>query len=217
MNDQNLPIGFGKGQFIPISTLTSKYLEEDCMRIRVTRVSMYNTPLRFKTPKWQSRWNTSSSWLMEFTLTGFSNRLANNTTCYSPPFYTHSKGYKLKLEIEPGESGYLSIYYARLLEGEHDESLKWPMNVEVTVEMANWFSNNFHILKRIHIGNGNVSVRGRVPKGSKEAEGNWGFAEFCSHDKLLRGPRHIKYVEEDCIRIDAYESKVLSYTLEKDC
>ena len=201
MKDEISPGGYGKGQFIPLSTLTSKYLEEDCMRIRVTRVSMYNTPLRFKTPKWQGWWNTSSSWLMEFTLTGFSNRLADNTTCYSPPFYTHSKGYKLRLEIKSqGKTGYLSIY-ARLLEGEHDESLKWPMNVEVTVEMANWFSNNFHILKRIPIGNGDMSVRGRVPKGSKEAEGNWGFAEFCSHDKLLHGPRHIKYVEEDCIRI----------------
>ncbi len=201
MNDEVSPNFYGKNQFMPISTLTSKYLQDDCMRVRVTGVSVYSTKLRFKTPRWQGGWMNSFSGPMEFTLTGFSNRLANGTTCYSPPFYTHPKGYKLKLKIKPEETKrHLSIY-AQLLAGEYDESLKWPMNVSVTVEMVNWISNKFHIVKVIRFGEADLKYRRRVPEEEEEATDAWGFEKFCSRDKLLGGPRNIQFVEEDCIRI----------------
>ena len=199
MTDVTEPSGYGKHKFMPISTLLSRYLEDDCMRVRVTNVVMYNTPLRSKTPRWQNWWNKSSNQLLEFTVTGVSSRLANKSKYYSPPFYTHSNGYKLRLEVNiEGQMG----LFARLLAGEYDSSLKWPMNVEVSVEMVNWVSNNFHIVKIIKFGESSfLDARRRVPEEEESAPNSWGYLEFCSHAKLFGGPRHIQYIQEDCIHI----------------
>ena len=49
------PLGYGELQFMPLSTLSSKYPEDECMRIRVSSVVCYNTPvLMSKTPRWQN-------------------------------------------------------------------------------------------------------------------------------------------------------------------
>ena len=201
MTDVTCPSGYGEYKFMPISTLLSKYLEDDCMRVHVTNVVMYNTPLRLKTPRWQNWWNKSSNQLLEFTVTGVSSCLANKSSYYSPPFYTHSNGYKLRLEVELANSEGQMGLYARLLAGEYDSSLKWPMNVEVTVEMVNWVSNNFHIVEIIKFGRASLDARRCVPKEEESAQVSWGYPEFCSHAKLFGGPRHIQYVEEDCIHI----------------
>lgn len=198
------PGGYGKSQFMPFSSLFN-YLEDQCMCVRVRRVACYNTPLRSKIPAWQSGWSISlsSQSLLEFTVTGFSSRSANGSSCYSPPFYTHSKGYKITLHVKPGgsgeDSGNLSIY-AYLMAGEYDGLLKWPMNVDLKVEVVNWAANSFHISNTIKFGKADTSYRERVSEG--RASRGWGQGKFCSHAKLLdNGRRHIRYVQDDCLRI----------------
>lgn len=199
------PGGYGDSEFIPLSSL-SNYLEDQCMCIRVSSVANYNTPLRSKTPSWQNwlKLSFSSTCPLEFTVTGFSSRLANGSVCYSPPFYTHSKGYKMRLEVTPGASGenrgHMSIF-AHLMAGEYDASLKWPMNVDLSVEVVNWATDSFHILERINFGSADRGNRARIPEGSKSTSG-WGHVKFCSHVKLFDGGRgRIQYVQDDCVRI----------------
>ena len=200
------PVGCGEPQFMPLSTLSSKYLEDECMRIRVSSV-VYNTPaMMSKTPRWQNRWP------LAFTVTGFSSRLENGSRCYSPPFYTHSRGYKMRLEVTPGASGEykgnMSVY-AQLLVGEYDSSLQWPMNVDLTVEMVNWARNSSHVTKTINFGTAPMDSRTRVPKESKVVTG-FGFGNFCSHATLFGGTRDIVYVEDDCVHIRVKETVVHS-------
>lgn len=202
------PGGYGKAQFIPLSNLP-QYLEEQCMRIRVSNVACYNTPLRFKAPRWQGR----SNFPLVFNVTGFSSRLTYGSVCYSPPFYTHNKGYKMRLEVTAGETGEdksnMSIY-ARLMTGEYDSSLKWPMNVNLTIEVLNWKANSFHLTEILKFGNASADYRSRVPEGRKTAPGCWGFGQFCTHAKLYSESRNVAYVQDDCVRIRVRAATVFS-------
>ena len=214
MTEVTSPSGRGKLQFMPLSTLSSKYLEEECMRIRVSSVVCYNTPaLMSKTPRWLNQVDTSSRWPLAFTVTGFSSRLENGSRCYSPPFYTHSRGYKMRLKVIPGESGEdkgnMSVY-AQLMAGEYDSSLQWPMNVNLTVEMVNWARNSSHVTKTIDFGTAPMDSHTRLPKESKVATSMWGCGNFCSHATLLGGTRDIVYVEDDCVHIRVKEAVVHS-------
>ena len=214
MTEVTSPLGRGKPQFMPLSTLSSKYLEDECMRIRVSSVVCYNTPaLMSKTPRWQNWFNTSSRWPLAFTVTGFSSRLENGSSCYSPPFYTHSRGYKMRLEVRPGASGKhkgnMSVR-AQLMAGEYDSSLQWPMNVDLTVEMVNWARNSSHVTKTIHFGIASINCRTRVPKESKVATSVHGYGKFCSHATLFGGTCDIVYVEDDCVHIRVKEAVVHS-------
>ena len=207
-------LGHGKSRFMPLSTLSSKYLEDECMRIRVSSVVCYNTPaLMSKTPRWQNWFNTSSRWPLAFTVTGFSSRLENGSTCYSPPCYTHSRGYKIRLVVTPGESGEdkgnMSVR-AQLMAGEYDSSLQWPMNVDLTVEMVNWARNSSHVTKTINFERASIDSRTLVPKESKVATRMWGCGKFCSHATLFGGTRDIVYVEDDCVHILVKEAVVHS-------
>lgn len=208
MNEVIEPGGYGKAQFMPHSSL-SNYLEDQCMCLRVASVSCYNTPLKCKTPAW---WSLSRC-LLEFNVTGFSSRLANGTSCRSPPFYTHGKGYKMALEVTPGESGSdrgnMSIY-AYLMAGEYDASLKWPMNVDLTVEVVNWAANSFHVSNSIKFGNAEIKYRERVLEGRSSS---WGIGRFCSHSKLFDNARsRIQYVQDDCVRIRVKGALIRSRT-----
>lgn len=114
--------------------------------------------------------DTSSHMLIAFTITGIRS-IANDSTFYSPPFYTHRKGYKMRLEVGPagdteedqGE-GNMSAH-VRLLEGEYDSSLKWPIDVDLTVQVINWAKNSSHLRQIIHFGKAHMDARTRVTEG----------------------------------------------------
>ena len=63
-------------KFIPHSSLSynsttnTEYLQNDCVRLRVSKVILYSTALLNKTPSWQNPHNGYQS-LHEFTLTDF--------------------------------------------------------------------------------------------------------------------------------------------------
>ena len=208
--DTLAPKGWGNGRVVPHSILfpryasDTKYLEDDCMRIRLYDVAVYNTLLLSKTPQWQNWFDTSSSWPLEFTVTGVSKHKLYGTKHISPPFYTHKNGYKMRLQVWPNGTGdgkgtHLSIF-ACLLKGENDYNLKWPMNINLTMEVVNWRSNNSHIIHKINFQHAPDSVRAQVT-GENNVASNWGVIKFCTHYTLFSNSRNIQYVQDDCIHV----------------
>ena len=201
-DDNKVASGNGHPKAIEISTLMSssssnpQYLSEDCMCIRVHDVVIYNTQLLNKTPSW---WHKPSVWQPEFTITGVSKHMKYDTPYISPPFYTHENGYKLRLSIYSNGSGsgagtHVSIYF-RLLKGEYDDNLKWPMNITIQLTILNWCKDDTHIIKSRNISDA------RVTGSNKEASSARGFPQFCTHSTLLTASEATKYVEDDCMRI----------------
>ena len=206
------PSGFGKFFFIPISTLFSQFLYENCMRIRVSRVDCYSTPLSLKCTSLQA--SLQSKYLFEFTINSISTRIRNQSMIKSSAFYTHQNGYKMRLEVYPegseGNRGNVSVY-ARLLAGEHDSSLKWPMNVALKVELLNWLSNSYHVMENIRFGRASSHACDRVSPDDVSARELFGYGKFCSHGKLFGKEHKIEYVQEDCIRVRVTNALIFSH------
>ncbi len=210
--DKIEPKCYGKEFFVPISKLFSQFLLEDCMRIRISRVDCYSTPLSQKRTLLQA--NLQSKYLFEVTINSVSVRIRNNSVIQSSAFYTHENGYKLRLEVYPGGSnnnkGNVSIY-ARLLAGEHDSSLKWPMNVALKVELLNWISNSYHVMDNIRFGRSDKDCCSRVSPSDVSANDCFGYGKFCSHAKLFQKDRKIEYVQDDCIRVRVTNALIFSH------
>ena len=62
---------------------------------------------------------------------------------YSEPFYTHTKGYKLKITVETDEVDYLSVY-VEMLQGKHDNQLHWPFLGQITISLLNQIKDSSH-------------------------------------------------------------------------
>ena len=111
------------------STTNTEYLQNDCVRLRVSKVILYSTALLNKTPSWQ---NPGYQSLHEFTLTEFSKRKQFNNRFYSSPFYTHEYGYRLCLVVysngyDSGKDTHVSVFlHLTLMAGEYDDQLRWP-------------------------------------------------------------------------------------------
>ena len=153
VTNQKIGRWYGNHQFISHSSLSfnsttnTEYLQDDCLRLRVKEVAVYSTPLLHKTPSWQDHLNPSQS-VCEFTVTEFTKRKQFNNEYFSPPFYTHHRGYKMCLRVYAngnisGEGTHVSLYVC-LMEGEHDDDLVWPFRGEVTMELINWREDKGH-------------------------------------------------------------------------
>ena len=210
-DDGLAPEGCGNNEVMPLSELfpnnplSTKYLEDDCMRIRIYDVALYNTSLLNKTPRWQTSRNTSSSWPLEVTVTEFHMRKTYDNVYLSPPFYTHKKGYKMRLEVYTngygdGKGTHISIF-VRLLKGENDCNLKWPMNISLIIQLINWRKDDSHFMYVIDFTKAVSSACYQVMGAKEKADSSWGTHKFCGHSTLYAATRSVQYIEDDCIRV----------------
>ena len=177
----------------------TQYLEDDCLRIRVKEIIAYSTPSVPKVPSWKFP-SLPSSWVCEFTLYEFSKRKQFNNLYYGGPFYTHSQGYKMQLQVN--SNGYASSQgthvsvFAILKKGEHDNNLQWPFSAQITVELLNWIEDRNHIKKSIPFSKGDGA---RVSHGLWGA--NFGLFSFVAHSSLRYNSfKNTEYLQDDCLR-----------------
>ena len=193
-------------QFIPHSSLSynsttnTEYLQNDCVRLRVSKVILYSTALLNKTPSWQNPHNGYHS-LYEFTLTEFTKRKQLNNWHFSSPFYTHDHGYKVFLRINfnycsTDKGSYISVFIA-LMAGEYDDLLEWPFVGKFNIELLNWRGNKGHHLVTMPIAAKDGLLR--ITKG--DVSESLGLNEFISHSSLAYNRiTKTEYLREDCLR-----------------
>ena len=82
-----------------------------------------------------------------FEMTRYSERLRNNVSWLSPPFYSHIGGYKLCFEVDlsRSEKGTYIPIYTYIMKGPFDDSLKWPFTGIVTVTLFDQSGANNHV------------------------------------------------------------------------
>ena len=182
-------------------TTNTEYLQDDCLRLRVSDVVVYSTALLHKTPSWQDS-NTTNQSVSEFTLTEFSIRKKFNNRYHSPPFYTHPQGYKLCLQVAAngfviGEGTHVSIN-VNLMGGEHDQHLQWPFTAEFVIELLNWREDKEHYNKTLPIYTSDGFVR--VTQGTYGK--SLGYQQFISHSFLsYNSTTNTEYLQDDCLRL----------------
>ena len=85
---------------------------------------------------------------MIFNMIEFNKQKNNSTEWYSDSFYTHSKGYKMCLNVHAVEAikgirTRLSLYLY-VMEGSHDDELTWPLRGEFEIKLLNQISDSEH-------------------------------------------------------------------------
>ena len=133
----------------------------------------------------------------ELTMYNFDQLMKSQDMWYSLPFYTHPKGYKMRVYItaygiDSGEGTHMSVGVA-LMRGEHDEKLKWPFRGIITIQLLSQEDDD-HYTRIFDIPP--PALASRVL--DKElANDGWGYYKFISHTQLLRS----KYTKYDRIKI----------------
>ena len=133
---------------------------------------------------------------------------------YSVPFYTETNGYKLRLKVHANGFGidkdtHLSVG-VRLVKGENDESLKWPLNSEITIQLLNWREDKGHVEMIFNHYNLPIEYRTRVIDGETEP-GSGVKLEVIPHKDLeYNADNNTEYLHNDtlCFRV----SKVIIHT-----
>ena len=133
---------------------------------------------------------------------------------HSVPFYSTTNGYKLLLEVYANGFGidkdtHLSVG-VRLMKGENDETLMWPLNSEITIQLLNWREDKGHVEIIIPHYNLPIEDRTRVIDG-ETAPHSQTTGQFISHMELpYNADNNTEYLHNDtlCFRV----SKVIIHT-----
>ena len=142
-----------------------------------------------------------------FKMSNFAERKKTNAAFYSPPFFTHHRGYKLAICVNA--NGYAEFYdthvsvWAFLMRGENDEELEFPFLGSVTFELLNQLEDKNHykkICKYYRYDNGNQ----RVTDGDRAATGR-GVGGFIRHSALkYKEVKNCCYLKNDCLVFRIY-------------
>ena len=121
----------------------------------------------------------------------FSELKVNNDVWYSPGFSTHTCGYKVCLRVhangyDDGKGTHVSVFL-RLMKGENDDALTWPIGYKCTVTLLNQLKDEGH---HTHVIN-----KSRVLKGTAS-----GYSRFIPHTKLdLQEEEQCQYLKDDSL------------------
>ena len=194
-NGERAEKGWGTHTLIAHNDLNFKpancqYLKDDCLQFRIITVESLSEPGVLPT---------------ELTMTNFEQHKIDNDSWYSPPFYTHPRGYKMCLTVYAngdgrGKGTHVSVH-ARLMRGKFDDSLKWPFQGHVTVAMLNQLEDSNHTTKTIEFTDTtDYDVVSRVTDGER-APSKWGHSTVIAHTDLnYNSAKNCKYLKYDCLR-----------------
>ena len=194
---KDMPNHLAKDLVVHISLMAahSRQLEQKVQALQVTldrrneRIVQLEQKMAASTPLFP----------IEFTMTNFGKHRRENSTWYSPPFYTHPHGYKLCLRVIPNfmSKGAEIAIDACLMCGEFDSFLVWPFQGSISIELLNQLDNSAHLqqLTAFH-----RSSQLRVV-GRERAE------EGCSHTRVAYSKlafipaKNCQYLKDDCLHL----------------
>ena len=146
-----------------------------------------------------------------FTMTDFLEKKQANEVWTSPPYYTHTGGYKFCLKVYAngygsGKDTHVSVFVC-LMRGEYDHMLQWPFEGVTTIELCNWREGKNSISEAFYFN------RLRDEEGIFSA--GFGSSEFVSYTQLAyNSATNTEYLYLNCIqlrvkKVDIYSNALL--------
>ena len=185
-----------------------------------TKVKLYGHPLPRPHPIVSRSTQPTTDLLIPpfaFTIFSFPDKRRYDAVIFSPPFFTHDRGYKMCLKIYcngngRGKGKCLSIY-AYILRGEYDDYLLWPFRGSITVEVRDLLRNpHYNKMKMITFGprsDGNYG--GRVQGEDYFAPNCSGYWDFMNLSVLFPGYNPVtnfQYTQNGCLKIDVSAARL---------
>jgi hypothetical protein len=137
--------------------------------------------------------------LVDFVVTEYRQHKRDNDKWYSEPFYSHSQGYKMCLEVvangwATGAGTDLSVF-VHVMQGEFDGFLKWPFRGEVSVHLLDPNDDGCYYAKIVTYSEDTADEYAARVTNRRWARGH-GFRKFIPHTDLEQ-----KYVKSNCFKL----------------
>ena len=126
------------------------------------------------------------------TMVNFEQHKKSNDHWVSPPFYTHTQGYKMCLRVtangkDSGKDTHISVEVC-LMKGEFDDILEWPFRRNIAIQLLNQQESDDHYTRTVYRAQA-------IQCSTKEEEQNniinvWGFSKYKPHRELR--PKYLK-------------------------
>ena len=169
-------------------------------------------------PQWMLPVLSMSTYLFipcVLTMTGFSWYRKENKIWFSPPFYTRPGGYKLCLcihanGVDPAEGNYVSLVI-HLMQGENDNTLKWPFRGYINIQLLNWTLDCGHKDDSINL-HSKINARACARVLDKDiSDTGYGNTHFIHHSDLVyNSDTYANYLYNDSLCFNIVEAVVLS-------
>ncbi|XP_065900843.1 TNF receptor-associated factor 4-like [Dysidea avara] len=134
-------------------------------------------------------------------VTEFSKKKRDQVDCYSDPFYSHDKGYKLSVHTYfdgcgSGKGTHLSVFLF-LMKGPHDDELTWPLRGKFELKLLNQINDCEHYSRTVtYDDRADDDTAGRVTVGNRAG---WGYHKLISNEDLQKITPTYQYLKDDCI------------------
>ena len=147
------------------------------------------------------------------TVKEFNQLKANDQPIRTDPFYTAQGGYKMIMRVHPNGYGpcrgtHLSVFI-KLMRGENDHTLSFPIDGIFKIQLLNWRQNSGHVEKILHFDESTPErIRLQVTTGEEAAEGYCLFG-YLSHDELEDSSDYKEYIHNNtlCFKIQFEPTK----------
>ncbi len=136
-------------------------------------------------------------------MTNFEQHKRDHDKWFSPPFYTHPKGYKMCLYVYAAGGAGVNAHvspFLMLMRGQCDDQLEWPLRGTFSVQLLSQngdegHDNDNNIVVEIPFDDNTRDLYcSRVVDADLHGYG-WGCPTFIAHTKLK--PR---YLQDDCLK-----------------
>ena len=139
---------------------------------------------------------------IRLSVNNFTKLRANHGAWVSAPFYTHPRGFKIRLQVHPrpipsGSSGFAMSVYLFLMKGEYDSTLQFPLALTIAIQLLSVNKRVSSSQRIVVFDNRTPACSGsRVTSGDTVEEG-WGYV---MRFKDLSELKH--YMFNDCLTFD---------------
>ena len=141
----------------------------------------------------------------DITMMDFEQHKKDGDNWFSPPFYSHTGGYKMCLRIcakgqGEGKGTHVSVV-VHLMRGEYDAILKWPFHGDIRVKVLNQRREEEHAKYTFHIDDrADDEVSGRVIE-PEIAQMGFGYVTCLPHSALgYNSVSNTEYLRNDCLK-----------------
>ena len=140
---------------------------------------------------------------------------ANDQPIYTDPFYTAQGGYKMIMNVCPNGYGslrgtHLSVFI-RLMKGENDHTLSFPVIGIFKIQLLNWRQNSGHVEKIVQFDE-SAPEKYRLQVTTGEEAAGYGLDDFLSHDELENSSGYKEYIHNNtlCFKIQFEQTQLTS-------
>ena len=150
-----------------------------------------------------------------FKMPEFSRHKSSKQAWYSPPFYSHSGGYKLCVRVDANGNGgggfnsHISVF-SYLMKGKNDDNLPWPFTGEVNFTLLNQLADENHHMSTLTYRQDMNSDSNKRVEGDSDIGSRYGLYKFIPHDELDHNTeQNCQYLMDDSLffRIEVQASK----------